>query len=864
MSDAPSHPDRYPLVAFLERRSGRQWILAAVVGALVVAWRSAPALAGQLLDRWWYARVTDVDVWSTRIWAQAQLAVVATTVTACVLGSSVAAVLALDGTCDHRRAAVLGRGRDRLGPAFRWILVGGALFLTIRIGAAATGHWQTWLLAREGSDLGREIPYAGGDLGTYLFDLPLRVVVSSWIRQLLLVAALASLAGHVATGAIRTKRGTTSSPVAIAHVGLLAGLLLAAEAVHLVLVTRPQLAISSFGAFDGAGWTDVRFTRHALVVVALAAVAVAALVIRATGRGKVRAPAIAVTALGALYVVAIAVVPAVLDRVIVAPAEADRQLPYIAANLDATRTAFGLGAVTTSHRSLDRAPTGPLDEAETAAIERTPLFDTPSLPTALQVLQGTTATRTVDVDVDRYAPDTGEAAPFFVSARVPDRNSLPETGWVQEHLVYTHGDGVVAVPADQTDDDGRPGTVVTGASAGEAEATPLYVGDGFGTGYVVSPSRRDEQNGARFDGGTGIALDSSWRRGVAAVALGDAELLLTSELEDESELLIRRDLRSRLHALTPFLAFDGDPYPVVLDGDVSWIVDGYTTSTTYPYAQRIRPASIPATSDLAGRTVDSLRHAATAVVDGRTGEVHVYRVEPVGDDPILDVWDRVFPGLLEPADAMPARLVPHLRYPTDLILAQSELLGRYHVDDAELLFSGTDRWRVSSAAAATVGETDTTVAAPVFGFATDDGSGHWMSTRPFSPGSVGNATSNRDELTALFVADHDDRAARLVVLDPPEGAQLPSPQVAQGVIDADPELARVITLLNANGSKVRFGPMSPLLVGDSVVWVRPMLVSGTSSAAVPRLFSVVAVADGLVAQGDDVADAVDAVLALAG
>jgi uncharacterized protein len=469
------------------------------------------------------------------------------------------------------------------------------------------------------------------------------------------------------------------------------------------------------------------------------------------------------------------------------------------------------------------------------------------------VLVGTRGTRISDTDVDRYDVD-GRSAPVFTAARSANRADVPESGWVQEHLVYTHGDGLVVVPADRVDADGRP-DISAYPDAFGAASTPLYFGESLDRWYVIVDTQRQQLDDSRFDG-EGIPMSTFGQRLVLSLALGEWQPLFTNELTPESQLVYRRSIKERVGNLAPFLELDSDPYPVVVDGSAIWVVDGYTTSSTYPYSQ-----FTSGSGGLGGTSFNAVRDSVKATVDAETGETHLYRTDG-GDDPIIDAWDRIFPGLLEPAEAIPEALLAHLRYPTDLWSVQSTLLGRYHVRTAEELFNGTGRWAISAAPASTVGEASSGPSPAVDQFSPLASSPDLFGTvRPYGPGSATNPTSTREELAALGLADHElDGAIHLAV--PDDGQEpLPSPQVAQSAIDADPELARAITLLNANGSKVRYGPMTPVLVENGVVWIRPIIVIGTGSAAAPRLYGVAATTEGIVAVESTSLEAVTSVMA---
>lgn len=870
MTVRPTAP-RFPLVAWLEARTRRQRQIALALVALVALAGIARLAAGFALDRWWFASVTDSDVWATKVGAQLQLAVAAAIVTGLVLIGGTVLALRTEPAPGNAPNRLLLHYRERMGPAHRWVMLAATIYLTIHIAVAAMGVWQPWLLFLHGPSLGQTVPDVGWDLGYHLFRLPFLLVVSSWLRQIVLVAGGFALVAHIVNGAIKLPRpGRTSAPAALRQLGAFAAAFAVLQALDYVFVRWPDNATNEFGAFDGPGYTQVNVVIPALVI--LTGVAVICALAAAWGMRTNRwRPALwAFAGWAALQVVLIAILPAAVERFVVKPAEAVRELPHIARNLEATRTAYGLDAVEQVTQPFTDGITGSLAPEVRPTLDTVPLFSEPQLVAPLQVLQGTTGTRITDVDLDRYEID-GRMRPVLITTRNANRADLPERGWVQLHLVYTHGDGVVAVPADAAAPDGRP-DVDAFAEALADDRSELYFGEGLSSWYAIVGTRRAELGGTAFAADTGIPLSSLWRRLALALTVGEVEPVVSAELTPDSQLLYRRELRERLGTLAPFLSFDGEAYPVVADGRVVWIIDGYTTASTYPYAQYARNAGLPDTSGLAGRSFNFLHASVKATVDAYDGAVHLYRTEVGGaNDPILDTWESVYPGLIEPIAEMPPAVRTHLLYPRDLLTVQTSMLGRYHVDDPETLFNGTDSWAVSAAAGAGVARGGPGEAAPSPGPApavslfmpeSEPLGGHWVAIRPFGPGAANNPTSTRDELAALAIADHDDpEHLRLVRIAPRAGRQISSPLVAQSAIDTDRELAALFTLLNANGSVVQFGPLTPIPLDGALVWIRPIIVSGTASTTTPRLYGVTAVSNGLVGQGDTVADALEAAIA---
>lgn len=821
----------------------------AVAAVILGLWLAIRATARTLLDRWWLDTVTDAPIWSRRTAAQLQLGVGAGALVAIVLGGSVWLVLRTARLDHGRRHRLWERYDERIGPAHRWILILLTAYLVWHIGRAAAGEWQNWLLFRFGGDLGVDVPELGGDLGFHLFRLPLLITASSFLRQLFLVAIAVAAFGHAASGALRLPGSDRrSSPVAVYHLVILTVGLLALQALHQVVVARSATATNRTGAFDGPGFTEIEVTRPALQIAALTCVALGFGVMWAARCSRWRPVAVAAAIGVAGQFLLLIVAPTISERLLVAPAEAQRQLWSIDHNLDATRTAYGLGEIEPTARPIIEG-IDPDDLVDTnGSAGAVPLFSARQIASALQVLVGTPGTRITDADLEPYL-DGGTVRPIYAAARSASRADLPERGWVQEHLVYTHGDGIVTLAADVVDSDGRPDLAPL-AEREQVTHAPLYFGEGLDGWYVIVGTRRDEYDGRSF-AGDGVPLGSAARRMVLSLATGEPEPFLTNELGEQAVLLYRRGLTERIGAIAPFLTLDSDPYPVVEDDHVIWVVDGYTTSSTYPYAQFL-PTGEPAGTTLARNEQNFIRASVKVTVDAVDGTVHLYRTDD-GDDPIVAAWDRILPDLFEPIDALPDALLDQLRFPTDLFAVQTAMLGRYHVDDAEILFSGADRWSVSTAAASTVGE-QTSGPAPAADVTTDDG---LVAVRPYGPGAADNPTSTRDELASFAIGTHG-RTSSLDLVVPDSGSLL-SPQVAQSAIDADPELAQAITLLNANGSIVEFGPMTPVLVGDGLAWARPITVRGTSAASVPRLYGVAVVSGGLVGLGSSVADALAAI-----
>lgn len=857
----------FPIVAWLERRSTAQKRIAMAIALLVALFIVARVIAGMALDFWWFDTVTEADVWATKTGSQVVLALISLFVGGLVVvGSTWFAHRTSPAVGNRPNRLVLGY-RQRMGPAHAWILIGLALLVALRGAATAMGQWQRWLLFLHGPGQGSQVPHVGWDLGYHLFQLPFLHIASDWIRLTVLYGLGLAIIAYIANGALKIHRGDRrSAPRALAHLGIGAAVFAFLQALGYIFVTWPETATSRFGAFNGAGFTQVRFVIPSLWLLAILAIVTGALTVRAVRTGKWRPAGIAFASWGALQVVLMVALPALVTRFVVDPAEGELQLPYITNNLDATRTAFSLESVEQVTRVVSDGLDDPPPESVDPDLDSMPVFAERFLISPLQVLKGTTATRITDVDLDRYTID-GERRPVFVAARNTDRADLPEKGWVQEHLVYTHGDGVVAVPADSTSPDGRPDvdaftTILEGVEA------DLYFGENLRGWYVIVGTDRTEVGGSEFSGEAAIDLGSLWRRLALSLTVRDVEPLVSAELGPDSRLLYRRDILERLEYLAPFLQFEADPYPVIAGGRIVWVVDGYTTSASYPYSQYAQSLGVSGGAGLPAGGFNYMHASVRATVDAYDGSVHLYRTDIEGPaDPVLEAWVSIFPGLFQPISDMPGEVRSHLLYPEEMLNVQTAVLGRYHVSDAETLFNGSDSWAISVAAEDQVargGGNNESAPGPapavsLFMPSTEPLGGHWVAIRPYGAGAASIPTSTREELSAIAVADHDNPERLVLVrIEVETGRPVSSPSVAQAAIDTDRELAAQFTLLNANGSTVQFGPMTPIPLEGSLLWARSVVVTGTADRTVPRLYRVVAVSNGLVGEANDTAAAISA------
>ena len=521
MSTRPSAPP-FPIVAWFSRRSRFQRRLGMVLVVLAGLAVVARIAAGMALDKWWFDTVTSTDVWGTKVRAQIFLAVAAGIISGGILIGSAVVAYRTRPAPDSGPNRIVVRYRERMGPAHKWLLIGGAVYFTLRTASAAMGRWKPWLLFLDSPDLGVSAPDVGWDLGYHLFRLPFVVILSSWLRGLVIMAFGFALVGHIANGALKIPRGDRrSSPRTLKHLGLLGTAFAGLQALDYIFARWPGNGTNQYGAFDGPGYTEIKVVVPSLVVLAMVAAITALITLWAIRTQRWRPALIAYGVWGVLQLVLIGVVPALVTRLVVTPAEAVHQLPYIAHNLTATKTAYSLDSVEQVTETFTDGLTQPPDPSQNEELNKVPVFGESMLVAPLQVLQGTTGTRITDVDLDRYEVD-GQMRPVLIAARNANRADLPERGWVQLHLVYTHGDGIVAVPADSTSSDGRP-NVDALARKLAPQRPELYFGENLAGWYAIVGTKREELGGVTFEAKTGIDLSSGWRRLALAMTVKEIE-----------------------------------------------------------------------------------------------------------------------------------------------------------------------------------------------------------------------------------------------------------------------------------------------------------------------------------------------------
>ena len=628
---------------------------------------------------------------------------------------------------------------------------------------------------------------------------------------------------------------------------------------------RFQLLGSEWGAVHGAGWTDVHVRLPAYLITAAVAlvlgrgraraagppVAGMARTARLVGRERVD-PATPLLAAGAMLVVvwflALGLVPRVVQWLRVEPNEISLEQQYIARNIEHTREAFGLDAVEEHEfRARERFTPAAVD-SNPSIFQNVRLWDWRALDAVYKQFQEIRLYYEFnDVDVDRYTLD-GDLRQVMVSAREMELRNLAEQSqtFVNRHFKYTHGYGMTMAKVNEFTSEGLPDLLirdippVSVSPAPSIDRPEIYYGE-LTRGYAVVNTAeqefdypRGEENAyVRYAGQGGVAMSGLWRRFVYGHKLGGTRLLLSGYPREGSRIMFRRQVRERLQAVAPFLTFERDPYVVVHDGRLVWMVDAYTTSDRYPYSEPFRAVEFWAegrarevTHDTAAalRGVNYLRNSVKAVVDAYDGAVSLYVYEP--EDPVVQVWRSIFPDLFHDRDAMPAGLQAHVRYPVGRLLVQGLVYAKYHMTDPAVFYNQEDLW--VRATEKYYGDVQPVEPYYIIWEAPGADSPEFILMLPFTP-------KNRQVLIGWIAGMCDgENYGRYLAYNFPKERRVIGPQQVETKIDQDRHLSGQLTLWDQRGSRVIRGNVLAIPVAGTLLYVEPIYLQ-SDTAAYPEL-----------------------------
>lgn len=739
-----------------------------------------------------------------------------------------------------------------------------ALIIGFGFAGSTVGYYKEWILFNNAQKVGEKDPLFHKDIGFYLFELPFIRLALAWLFSGLVILIFVAFFAHYINGSLRFERAgrhiTVAAKVHLSILCALAGLVKAAQ----YYFDRFALVNSTRGAVDGAAYTEVHAVLPGLRLLIFVAIIASILLIVNVYRKGVVLPVVAIALWLIISVVIGSIYPLVVQNFVVKPSRNTKEKPYAERNITATKKAFDINTVETKEVDFQQGLTPKNAEAAKTVLQNSILWDEDNLAPWFDQQKGEQIYEFGFADRDRYKVD-GKTKYSFISAReLVDPSSLPDKSWQSRHVTYTHGFGAAIANGTEVIAENEPDYFVSELPSKSDKATAaakgleldtakarVYFGEGL-EDFVFVGSNKTEQTPTddhiNLDDLGGVQTSNAFKRAAFALRFSDYNILIADAVNSKSKIVYERNPAARVKKLAPFLDIDSNPYPVVSNGEISWIVDAYTTSNQYPYSQYAETDNLSSSNSL-NQKLNYVRNSVKAIVNARTGDVKLYIIDK--NEPIAKAYAKAFPSLFSNINDAPKDLVEHFRYPEDIFDVQTEVYSDYHVSDPTTLLKGSARWQtspgnstvtnISTLTSTTLagGRADKTKSSgvplnPLYQYInhTSMDTPEFLLTRSFVPIS---STFKMNSFMSASSETKDYGKLRLVEFNSEEDTSALSPTQVIGQINQNKEFSQEITLLDQRGSDVLAGPLQIIPVADTVIYVQPVYVRGQSKGSRPVL-----------------------------
>jgi uncharacterized protein len=712
-----------------------------------------------------------------------------------------------------------GRLRSLLTPV--------SLLIGLFMGLSAAGQWETFQLFQAASPMGSVDPVFGRDISFYLFRLPFLQFLISWFGGLWIISLIATAVIIVFRFQFQlAQRGLMLKPWVKRYLFASFGILFLFLAGYFFL-SRFDLLFSGRGVVFGPGYVDQNYLVPALNLMVPCSFLLGLLFLfqafRSGGRWIYGVLGLYIV----IYFLGIYLVPGFIQRFIVTPNEIQKETPYLSRYIQGTLQGFGLGQVEERPLTAETALTPAVMNRNSLTIKNIRLWDHhPLLETFSQLQEIRTYYKFLSVDNDRYLINN-EYRQVLLSPRELSYADLPSKGWINEHLIYTHGYGLTLGVVNQVTPEGLPDLIIQDippVSTSNLKVTQpeIYFGE-IENDYIIVNTRQKEFNYpsgelnvfASYKGQGGIPMGGELMKALWSLRFGALKILLSSDITPQSRILYDRSIRTRVQKLVPFLRVDQDPYLVVSGGRLFWIVDAYTTSSTYPYSRPIKGGG------------NYIRNSVMAVVDAYEGSVQLYIKDE--KDPLARAYSRIFPGLFKPLAAMDPDLKSHLRYPHFLFDLQARIYATYHMMNPQTFYNREDLWEIPAnlqSAKKNMEPYYTIMRLP------GEKKEEFLLMIPFTP-------QKKDNLAAWMSVKCDfPDYGKFVVYRFPKQRLVYGPKQIESRINQDPEISRQLSLWDQRGSKVTLGTLLVIPIEGSLIYVQPLYIKA-ESGQIPELKRVI-------------------------
>lgn len=687
-------------------------------------------------------------------------------------------------------------------------------------------RWEDFLLFKNSLDVGTNDPLLAKDIGFYLFKLPFIESLNGFAGFTLGLTIIAVAANYFLRGGIFiTERIISIDSKVKKHIGILAGLVILNIGFGFYLDTF-RLLFSEHGAVFGAGYTDIYaklfFYRILVFITPLAGIVFMAGILRGSRRLTFLPPVL----VSAVYIVGIVAYPYALQKFKVAPNELALETPYIEQNIKFTRLGYNLDKIEVKPFDVDYNLSGRDIEKNDATIKNIRLWDhSPLLRTYSQLQQIRTYYKFADVDNDRYTLN-GEYMQVMLAPRELSYNDLPSKTWINERLIFTHGNGLTLGPVSRISGEGLPEFMIKDippVSRVDLKITrpEIYYGE-LSNNYVIAKTKVPEfsyptSEGnvyTTYEGSGGVRLDSLFKRALFSVKFKTEKILLSSDISGESKILYYRNIMDRVRTVAPFLLFDQDPYMIVTkDGRLVWIADAYTVSNRMPYSKSIE------------RRINYIRNSVKVVIDAYNGSMGFYVSDP--SDILIKVYSKIFPDVFKSLKEMPDELRQHIRYPHRLLQIQASMFAAYHMTDPKVFYNKENLWEVPAFGEVLMEPYYTIMKLP------GEKKEEYILLLPYTP-------AKRDNLAAWLAARCDEpNYGTLLIYTFPRDRLIFGPKQVDARINQDSYISQQLTLWGQHGSEVIRGSLLVIPIEQSLLYVQPLYLAASDKVGLPELRRVI-------------------------
>jgi len=755
--------------------------------------------------------------------------------------------------------AWLGTAVDFVTNFSRRVLLIGSVILSFVLALGFSSNWFTILRFINSVSFNTNDPLFNKDISFYVFKVPFyNLVIQFGITLLFLTLIGVLILSLLKIGKRMLGQRTLSAFMSSIdkgtriHVGLLILVL------FILFSLQSYFSIFSLVYSDnlvyGAGFTDVTalipLKYISIVLMGLAGIFLCFSIITNRIKGI-----IFISVLIVINSVLQVVIPGFIQQFIVSPNELAKETPYILKNIDATLKGYNLDSVEVKSLKADKKLTQQNIVSNEVTMKNVRLWDrAPLLSTFSQIQEIRTYYEFGQIDNSRYIID-GEPRQIMISAREMATNSLPSQTWINRHLTFTHGYGIAASPVNQVTTQGLPvlfaRDIPTKSSYPELTLTrpEIYYGE-LTNDYIITNAKtkefsypKGEENiYANYEGNGGVPMDSFFKKILYALRTGSIELLFSSDITNQSRIHLYRNIVERVQTIAPFIHLDNDPYIVVNDGKLYWIIDGYTMTNRYPYSQ-------PSTYN--GESMNYIRNSVKVVIDAYNGTTSYYISDKT--DPLIQTIARIFPNVFKDLSTISAGLKSQIRYPEDIFKLQSDIYRTYHMNQAQNFYNREDQWEIPSIASDQVvqaGETDVTAVAPrhLVMKLPGETKEEYVFMQPFTP-------RGKDNLSAWLVARNDgENYGKLRVYRFPKDSLVYGPKQIIARINQEPSISQQITLWDQHGSQVIQGPLLVIPIDESVLYIRALYLQA-ENGKIPELKRVIVAYEDMIAMEDTLSNA---------